>query len=437
MRRPLRRFSRVQVEELWRRWKQRETLVAIGAALACSPLSVYGVVRARGGIAPAPRRRAAWALTGAEREEISRGIAAERSVRAMARALGRPPSTISREIRRHGGRTHDRATRADASAWRRARRPKPCRLRTHARLRHVVAAKLRANWSPEQIAAWLKCAYPHDGTMRLSHETIYRTLYVQARGALKHELVRHLRRQHAVRRPRGARQSPGHARIVGAISIAERPPTATDRAVPGHWEGDLLLGTPRAGIVTLVERHSRYVLLLKPRGRTTEPVVDALIRGVRRLPAHLWRSLTWDRGSRWPIMRASPWRPTSRCSSAIRRVPGSAAPGRTRTASSPILSQGEGSRAGHPATIGPGRPPAQHPATRDVRLAYPCRGPCEHCYCCTHRLRRRPLQLQFLCESLCHVSVSSVIKLSRLVARWTATRVPPRPPLVEHRALST
>lgn len=292
----LRRFSRAEVEEVWRRWKQRETLVMIGAALACAPHSVYGVVRYRGGIAPAPRRRARWALSLGEREEISRGIAANRSVRAMARELGRPPSTISREIHRHGGRPHYRATRAEAAAWRRARRPKPCRLRQHARLRHVVAAKLRADWSPEQIAAWLKRAYPHDGTMRISHETIYRTLYVQARGALKHELVQHLRRQRAVRRPRGPRATSGHARIVGAVSIAERPPAAADRAVPGHWEGDLVLGTPRAGIATLVERRSRYVVLLKPRGRETEAVVDALIRGVRRLPAHLRRSLTWDRG---------------------------------------------------------------------------------------------------------------------------------------------
>jgi IS30 family transposase len=292
----LRRFSRAQVDEVWRRWKQRETLVMIGAALACSSHAVYSVVRSRGGIAPAPRRRARWTLTGAEREEISRGIAANCSVRAMARELSRPPSTISREIHRHGGRMRYRATQADAMAWRRARRPKLCRLRQHARLRHVVAARLRADWSPEQIAAWLPRAYPHDGTMRISHETIYRTLFVQTRGALKHELVQHLRRQRALRRPRGMRPSPGHARIVGAVSIAERPPAAADRAVPGHWEGDLLLGTPRAGIATLVERHSRFVVLLKPRGRQTEAVVDALIRGVRRLPAHLRRSLTWDRG---------------------------------------------------------------------------------------------------------------------------------------------
>ena len=296
MKKRLRRFSREQREEVWRRWKQHETLAMIGAALACSRLAVYSVVRRHGGIAPPPRRRAPGSLSGAEREEISRGVAAHHSVRAMARALGRPPSTISREIRRNGGRTHYRAARAEAAAWRRARRPKVCRLRQHARLRHVVAEKLRADWSPEQIAAWLPNAYPHDATMRLSHETIYRTLYVQARGALKQELVRHLRRQHALRRPGGTRRGHGHAHIVGAVSIAERPPSVTDRAVPGHWEGDLLFGTPRAPIATLVERHSRYVVLLKPTGRGTEPVVDALIRGVRRLPAHLRRSLTWDRG---------------------------------------------------------------------------------------------------------------------------------------------
>jgi IS30 family transposase len=290
------RFSRAQVEEVWRRWKQRETLMTIAAALACSRLSVYSVVRRAGGIAPRPRRRARWALSLAEREEISRGIVAQHSVRCMARALGRPPSTISREIARNGGGRHYRAARAEAAAWRRARRPKVCRLRQHARLRSVVAAKLGADWSPEQIAAWLKRAYPQDPTMRLSHETIYRTLFVQTRGALKHELVRHLRRQRALRHPRGTRLGPGQAHIVGAVSIAERPPGAEDRAVPGHWEGDLLLGTPRAGIATLVERRSRYVVLLKPRGRDTEAVVDALIRGVRRLPAHLWRSLTWDRG---------------------------------------------------------------------------------------------------------------------------------------------
>ena len=296
MQKRFRRLSREQLEELWRRWKQRQTLAEIGAALACSLYTVHSAVRRHGGIAPRPRRRARWALSLGEREEISRGLAAHRSVRAMARALGRPPSTISREIRRHGGRAHYRAARADAGAWRRARRPKVCRLRANARLRSIVAAKLKADWSPQQIAAWLTRTYPHDPTMRISHETIYRTLYVQARGALKQELVRHLRRQRTLRRPGGTRAGQGQAQIVGAVSIAERPATVADRAVPGHWEGDLLLGTHRAGIATLVERHSRYVMLLKPTGRETAPVIDALIRGIRRLPAHLRRSLTWDRG---------------------------------------------------------------------------------------------------------------------------------------------
>ena len=297
MKKRVRRVSRAEVTEIWRRWKQHETLAVIGRALACSLYTVHSVIRRTGGIAPAPRRRAPWALRLEEREEISRGIVAHRSVRAMARELGRPASTVSREIRRHGGRTQYRATQADDRAWQRARRPKVCRLRAQARLRHVVAAKLQADWSPEQIAAWLRRRYPHDSTMRLSHETIYRTLYVQARGALKQELVRHLRRQRSLRRPRGRRAGPHPGgRIVGAVSIAERPPAADDRAVPGHWEGDLLLGTSRSQMATLVERHSRYVVLRKLRRRDTAEVVDALIAGVKRLPAHLWRSLTWDRG---------------------------------------------------------------------------------------------------------------------------------------------
>ena len=296
MRKRWRRLSREQLQELWRRWKQRETLAVIGAALARPGHAVYKVVRRHGGIAPAPRRRARWALSLAEREEISRGLAAHASARALARVLSRPPSTISREIRRHGGRTHYRATVADERAWQRAARPKVCRLRQHARLRGVVAAKLRADWSPEQIAVWLRRAYPHDVTMRISHETIYRTLYVQARGALKQELVRHLRRHRALRRPAGTRAGQGQGQIAGAISITERPPAVADRAVPGHWEGDLVLGGHRSQIATLVERQSRYVMLLRLPGRDAEQVATALIRRVRHLPAALRRSLTWDRG---------------------------------------------------------------------------------------------------------------------------------------------
>ena len=291
-----RRLSSEQVQELWRRWKMRETLATIGAALGRPHETVYSVVRRYGGIAPQPRRRARWALSVAEREEISRGVAAQRSARAIARTLARAPSTISREIRRHGGRRQYRATVADATAWQRAARPKVCRLRQHARLRAVVAAKLRADWSPEQIAVWLRRAYPHDVTMRISHETIYRTLYVQARGALKQELVRHLRRHRALRRPAGTRGGQGQGQIAGAISIAERPPAVADRAVPGHWEGDLVLGGHRSQIATLVERQSRYVMLLRLPGRDAEQVANALIRRVRHLPAALRRSLTWDRG---------------------------------------------------------------------------------------------------------------------------------------------
>lgn len=296
MKKRFRRLSREQVEELWRRWKMRETLATIGVALGRPHETVYSVVRRYGGIAPARRRRAPWALSLAEREAISRGLATHTSARALARALGRPPSTISREIRRHGGRTHYRATVADERAWQRAARPKICRLRQHARLRGVVAAKLRADWSPEQIAVWLRRAYPHDVTMRISHETIYRTLYVQARGALKQELVRHLRRHRALRRPAGTRAGQGQGQIAGAISIAERPPAVADRAVPGHWEGDLVLGGHRSQIATLVERQSRYVMLLRLPGRDAEQVATALIRRVRHLPAALRRSLTWDRG---------------------------------------------------------------------------------------------------------------------------------------------
>jgi IS30 family transposase len=235
----------------------------------------------------------------AEREEISRSLAAGEALRAVARRLTRAPSTISREIRRHGGATRYRATRADARAWRRARRPKPRRLETDARLRGVVFAKVRADWSPEQIAAWLRMTYPDDPAMQVSHETIYRTLYVQARGALKQELIRHLRRARPLRRSPARRQRSGRGQgqILGAVSIAARPPAVADRAVPGHWEGDLLAGMQHSHIATLVERRSRYVVLARLAGRDSDQVVRALIQRVHRLPHGLMQSLTWDRGT--------------------------------------------------------------------------------------------------------------------------------------------
>jgi IS30 family transposase len=235
-------------------------------------------------------------LSTPEREEISRALAARESLRAIARRLGRAPSTISREIRRHGGATRYRAITADDRAWRQARRPKRCRLAAHPRLCRVVAAKLRADWAPQQIAAWLVSTYPTEPTMHVSHETIYRTLYIQARGALKRDLLAHLRRRRAMRRsgPR-ARAGQGH-HIVEAISISARPPSVADRAVPGHWEGDLLAGTKQSNIATLVERQSRYVVLVRLTARDTTTVVRALIRRARHLPEGLMHSLTWDRG---------------------------------------------------------------------------------------------------------------------------------------------
>ena len=297
MGRTRRRLSPDELQHLWAMWKAGETATAIGVALGAARDSVYTVVRRYGGVPPRPRVRSERALSLMEREEISRALAAGTSLRALARALGRAPSTISREIRRHGGATQYRATVADERAWRRAERPKVCRLAANRRLCRAVEAKLRADWSPEQIAHWLQMTYPTDPTMQISHETIYRTLYVQARGALKQELTAHLRRRRVVRHSRATdRKRQGRGQIVDAISIAERPASAEDRALPGHWEGDLLAGTKQSNIATLVERHSRYVLLIRLRTRDAESVAKALARRVQHLPNGLKQSLTWDRG---------------------------------------------------------------------------------------------------------------------------------------------
>jgi IS30 family transposase len=285
-----------ELNAMWARWKAGDTFDAMGQAFGCSLFTIYDLIRRSGGVPPRPRRRSPRVLSTQEREETSRALAARESLRAVARRLGRAPSTISREIRRHGGSTHYRATTADHRAWRQARRPKRCRLATHPRLCRVVATKLRADWAPQQIAAWLMSAYPTEPTMHVSHETIYRTLYIQARGALKQDLMAHLRRRRVMRRsgPRARAGQGGH--IVDAIAISERPPSVEDRAVPGHWEGDLLAGTKHSNIATLVERHSRYVVLVRLTARDTTSVVRALIRRAQRLPEGLMQSLTWDRG---------------------------------------------------------------------------------------------------------------------------------------------
>ena len=300
MARRRRRMSPAQQQELWTRWRGEESLEAIGNALRVSASGVWGVVRRHGGIQPGPATRAPAALTLLEREIIERGVVAEDSCRAMARTLGRAPSTISREIARYGSRTAQRrgycAHTAEARAWRAARRPKSGRLAMCAPLCAAVASKLALDWSPAQIAGWLVRTYPEDVTMRVSAETIYRSLYVQARGVLRKELATHLRRGRTMRRAHGRAGGGGRAQIPDAISISARPPESADRAIPGHWEGDLLAGSQQSHIATLVERASRFVVLVKVAGKDSPTVVRALIRGVKRLPKGLMASLTWDRG---------------------------------------------------------------------------------------------------------------------------------------------
>lgn len=296
MRRP--RMSAAEKAQLWDLWKQGASLSATARALGRTPTAVFLTVKGRGGLAPAARSRAARVLSLHEREEISRAVAAGVSARALARQLGRAPSTISRELRRHGGRRHYRATAADAAAWQAAQRPKPCRLAQHPPLRQVVARQLAVQWSPQQIAGWLRRTYPNDPTMQVSHETIYRSLFVQARGVLKQTLVRQLRRRRTMRRAqRATTRGQGRGQIVDAVSIRERPAAVEDRAVPGHWEGDLLAGSRQSYIATLVERHSRYVLLVRVPGKDTAGVVRALTRRIKSLPRELRTSLTWDRGT--------------------------------------------------------------------------------------------------------------------------------------------
>lgn len=290
-------LSAQQRTELWERWRSGESINDIARALDKRASSIYDALRKRGGVYRPPRRRAVWCLTLAEREEISRGIISGRSIRQIARALGRAPSTVSREIARNGGRRRYRAAQADHAAWHRAKRAKPCKLALNPRLRRIVAYKLRLQWSPEQIAGWLSRTFPDDESLHVSHETIYKTLFVQSRGLLKKELLLHLRSRRKIRRGKTA-STKGQRRgqIVDAISIRERPATVEDRAVAGHWEGDLLAGSGNSHIATLVERSTRFVMLIKLDSRDTETVVAALARKIRRLPAELRRSLTWDRG---------------------------------------------------------------------------------------------------------------------------------------------
>lgn len=290
-------FTAEQKVELWERWKQGQSISSISRALERRTKGgVQRIVVVHGGIAPSARRRAAWTLELGEREEISRGIAAGLAIRTIARLLGRSPSTISREITRNGGKQAYRATRADKKAWERALRPKRCRLACSEQLRWLVAQKLALQWSPQQIAGWLRREYPGDPGMRISHEAIYRSLFIQSRGVLKKGLTAHLRTRRQMRLPKGAQSRTGQGQILGMVSIRERPAEAEYRAIPGHWEGDLLAGANDTNIVTLVERHSRFTMLVKLARRDSATVVTALAERIGTLPEVLRRSLTWDQG---------------------------------------------------------------------------------------------------------------------------------------------
>jgi IS30 family transposase len=286
------------IDELWVRLRAGKAAKPTARELGLCTGTVRAYLLRCGGIRPDPRRRAAGRLTMAEREEISRGLAAGHSLHAIAMVLGRAPSTVSREVAVNGGPRRYRAARADRAAWTRAARPKVCKLATLPGLRDKVEEKLQRRWSPQQIAGWLKLTLPTSPEMQVSHETIYRTLFVQSRGALRRELTRYLRTGRVIRRPKGVRMPDGRGGRPNILHISERPPEAEDRAVPGHWEGDLIYGKAMTPIATLVERSTRFLILVRlPRGNHQADVVaDALAAAITTLPKQLTKSLTWDQG---------------------------------------------------------------------------------------------------------------------------------------------
>ena len=285
------------IDQLWVQMRAGQAAKPAARALGLSPSTVRSYLLRCGGIRPDPRRRSPGRLSFAEREEISRGLAAGLSLRSIAAGLSRAPSTVSREVTGHGGRGRYRAGVADQGAWSQARRPKTCKLATNPALAEVVAEKLRRRWSPQQIAGWLKTTYPDNQQMQVSHESIYRTLFIQSRGALRKELTTHLRTGRVIRRPAGTRLPDGRGGRPGILNISERPAEADDRAVPGHWEGDLVFGKRMSPVATLVERSTRFVMLVAlPNGHKADLVADALAAKITTLPAALTRTLTWDQG---------------------------------------------------------------------------------------------------------------------------------------------
>lgn len=290
-------MSAGQKHEVWRRWRKGESLSEIARAVGKHPGSVFGVLKLHGGISPKISQRSRLALSLSEREEISRGIASGLSIRAISRDIGRSASTVSREIKRHGGVTKYRAVEADKKAWHLAKRPKFCKLAQEPQLCKIVSEKLSWQWSPEQISGWLRKEYPNDEKMQISHETIYRSLFIQSRGVLKKELVKHLRTSRVMRQSKHYNtKGVTRGQIVDAQSIKERPLEIEDRAIPGHWEGDLIAGSKNTHIATLVERQSRFTVLVKLDGKDADTVTDALIQQIKILPEILRKTLTWDRG---------------------------------------------------------------------------------------------------------------------------------------------
>lgn len=290
-------FSINEQSEIWLRWKQGESLSDIGRALRKHPGSIHHLIAFHGGVGPPRRNKAKDALTLEEREEISRGIAAGQTIRGIAHCLQRAPSTVCREVTRHGGKSSYRAAEAEQRAWNNAFRPKLCYLKQNLLFKDIVEEKLALKWSPEQISGWLKLTYPEDSTMRISHETIYKSLFIQSRGLLKKELCSHLRSGRMMRRPKNAKiDRIPRGQIIDAISIRERPAEIEDRSIPGHWEGDLLSGSKNTHIATLVERQSRFTLLIKLKGKDAVSVTAALKTKVFALPNILRKTLTWDRG---------------------------------------------------------------------------------------------------------------------------------------------
>ena len=291
------RLSPEVCDEIWVRLRSGHAAKPTARALGLPTSTVRAYLIRCGGIRPVPRRRSPSRLSFADREEISRGLAAGLSLRAIAVRLGRAPSTISREVAAHGGPRRYRAAPADQQAWSRARRPQACKLATRPTLRAIVGEQLKQKWSPEQIAGWLKATYPNDSEMQVSHETIYRTLFIQSRGALRKELTAHLRTGRVIRRAAGTRLPDGRGGRPGILNISERPAEAADRAVPGHWEGDLVFGKRMSPVATLVERSTRFVMLVAlPNGHKADLVADALAAKITTLPAALTRTLTWDQG---------------------------------------------------------------------------------------------------------------------------------------------